>query len=89
VHNADAASTLQVLDDGNLFLDFSASCRMSLMRLAWSFQSPWEKFSRAASMPARMSLAIMAGELDAGPMVAMILVRLGMRPPGDVFWMVL
>jgi hypothetical protein len=50
---------------------------MSLMRLVWSFQSPWEKFTLAASMPARMSFAMMAGELDAGPMVAMILVRLG------------
>jgi hypothetical protein len=58
------------------FPDFSASCRMSLMRFVWSFQSPWEKFSLAASMPARMSLAMIAGELDAGPMVAMILVRL-------------
>jgi hypothetical protein len=50
---------------------------MSLMRLVWSSQSPWEKFNRAASMPAWMSFAMMAGELDAGPMVAMILVRLG------------
>jgi hypothetical protein len=49
------------------------------MRLIWSARSPWEKFSRAASMPARMSLAIITGELDAGPMVAMILVRLGMK----------
>jgi hypothetical protein len=56
-----------------------APCRMSLIRWTWSFLSPWEKFSLAASMPARMSLAMTPAELDAGPMVAMILVRFDMR----------
>ncbi len=55
---------------------------MRLMRLIWSARTPWEKFSRAASMPARMSLAIIAGELDAGPMVAMILVRFVIHTSG-------
>jgi hypothetical protein len=32
-------------------------------------------------MPARISLAMTTGELEAGPMVAMILVRLGMISP--------
>jgi hypothetical protein len=59
------------------FPAFSASSRIRLMRVVWSFQSPWEKFSLAASIPAWMSLAMIAGELDEGPMVAMIFVRLG------------
>src|SRR5574341_1195116 len=46
-----------------------ASFRIIRMRLMWSFRSPWEKFIRAASIPARMSLAMTAGALDAGPMV--------------------
>jgi hypothetical protein len=58
-----------------------ASFRIIPMRLMWSFRSPWEKFIRAASIPARMSLAMTAGALDAGPMVAMILVLFGITTP--------
>jgi len=52
--------------------------------------SPWEKSSRATSMPARISRSNIAAEFDAGPMVQTILVLCsGMpmalnRPPGEV-----
>src|SRR6516165_7997633 len=49
---------------------------------ACSWWVPWEKFRRATSIPAAMSLRIMRGERVAGPMVQTILeCREFIRPP--------
>src|SRR5690606_30371835 len=42
---------------------------------AWVSWSPWLKFSRATSMPASTMRTSTSGSDEAGPMVAMILVR--------------
>jgi hypothetical protein len=63
------------------FPALAASCRMRRMRFLWSVRSPCEKFSLATSIPARINFAMTAAELDAGPIVAMIFVRLVMMTP--------
>ena len=47
---------------------------MILITSACSSNVPWEKFSRALSMPAMKSWSRTWGSLEAGPIVAMIFV---------------
>ena len=53
---------------------FSALRTSSAVR-AWSSCVPCDRFSRAPSMPASISAAIISGVAEAGPMVATIFVR--------------
>ena len=52
---------------------FDAVRRFS-MTLPWAAKSPWEKFSRAMSIPARIIRSMTSRESEAGPMVQTILV---------------
>ena len=52
----------------------ASACRIATMRPACAEKSPWEKFSRAMFMPARMSRSSISGDWLAGPIVATILV---------------
>src|SRR5262245_42990154 len=54
-----------------------ATVRMFSMFDRWWSKSPYEKFRRATFIPARIIRSRTAGELDAGPIVATILVLLG------------
>src|SRR5262245_31580316 len=56
-------------------LSSSCTSRSIRARSACSSWEPWEKFSRAASMPARASASNASFVADAGPIVAMIFVR--------------
>jgi hypothetical protein len=51
--------------------------RTTCIRAAWSSCVPWEKFSRAASIPARARSRTASRDDDAGPSVATIFVRRG------------
>ncbi len=44
------------------------------MTVLWLEKSPWEKLSRATSMPAAIIRAMVFGESEAGPIVQTILV---------------
>jgi hypothetical protein len=51
-----------------------AAARIRVMVSAWPEKSPWEKLRRATFIPARIICCNTAGESEAGPMVATILV---------------
>ena len=51
-----------------------AAARTLPMARRWVSKSPWEKLSRAMFIPAPIICSNTIGELDAGPMVATILV---------------
>ncbi len=55
----------------------SETSRTTCIRCAWSSCVPCEKFSRAASIPARASSSTISCEDEAGPSVATIFVRRG------------
>src|SRR5262249_2251417 len=54
-----------------------AAARMFWMFRSCAANSPWEKFSRATFIPARIMRPSTSGDSDAGPMVATIRVLLG------------
>ena len=61
----------------------SCAPRTSAARSEWSSCVPWERLSRAASIPDSTSASSMSGEEHAGPIVATILVRLGLTEAID------
>ena len=60
---------------------FRDTFRISSTRARWSSWVPWEKFSRATSMPARIIASRTSAVEDEGPMVQMIR-ALRMAAPG-------
>ena len=60
----------------------AAAARTRRMRSACSGKDPWERLSRATFMPARIISSMTSGASLAGPMVAMIFVRLGRKRRG-------
>ena len=52
-----------------------AASRTRSATSAWSSALPWEKLSRATSIPAATIFTRTSGSREAGPMVATILVR--------------
>jgi len=64
-----------------------AAARKRRTHTIFSSKVPWEKFSRATLMPARIMASMTAGSEEAGPMVATILVlcagnAMGLTLPG-------